>query len=359
MLQAACNAHGVPHSASAPHEWYLFILQRDDSIAYLLVYVDDIILTASTPRALHHVISSLKREFSMTDLGELHHFLGINVTPNTHGLFLCQQQYALEVLERAKMLNCKPVSTPIDTQSKLSAHDGCLLDNPTLYRSLAGALQYLTLTRPDLSYAVQQVCLFMHAPRDSHMQLVKRILRYLRGTTHFGLQLYKSSPLDLVAYNDADWAGCPDTRKSMSGFCVFLGHNLLSWSSKRQATVSRSSAEAEYRGVANCVAEACWLRQLLHELRRPPTRATLVYCDNVSASYIASNPVQHQRTKHIEIDLHFVRDRVALGDIRVLHVPSSSQFADLFTKGLPSQVFHEFRTSLNILPHGVPAEGRC
>ena len=123
----------------------------------------------------------------MSDLGELHHFLGINFTPNTQGLFLCQQQYALEVLKRAKMLNCKPVSTPIDTQSKLSTHAGRLLDNPTLYRSLADALQYLTLTRPDISYVVQQVCLFMHAPRDSHMQLIKRILRYLRGTTHYGL----------------------------------------------------------------------------------------------------------------------------------------------------------------------------
>ena len=257
------------------------------------------------------------------------------------------------------MLNCKPVSTPIDTSSKSSSQDGQLLSNPTHYRSLAGALQYLTLTRPDIAYAVQQVCLFMHAPQDTHMQLVKRILRYLQGTSHYGLQLYKSSSMDLIAYTDADWAGCPDTRRSTSGFCVFLGSNLVSWSSKRQPTISRSSAEAEYRGVANCVAESCWLRQLLHELHLPPTRATIVYCGNISASYLACNPVQHQRTKHIEIDLHFVRDRVALGEVRVLHVPSSSQFADVFTKGLPSQVFHDFRSSLNILPHGVPAEGGC
>lgn len=160
------------------------------------------------------------------------------------------------------MLNCNPISTPVDTSSKLSSQCGALVLDPTLYRSLAGALQYLTLTRSDISYAVQQLCLFMHDPRDSHWQLLKRVLRYVKGTSHYGVQFYKNSSLDLVAYSDADWAGCPDTHKSTSGFCVFLGANLISWSSKRQNTVSRSSAEAEYRAVANCVAESCWLRQL-------------------------------------------------------------------------------------------------
>ena len=199
----------------------------------------------------------------------------------------------------------------------------------------------------------------MRDPREAHLQLVKRILRYIKGTAHLGLQLYIGSSTDLVAYSDADWAGCPDTRKSTSGFCVFLGTNLVSWSSKHQPTVSRSSAEAEYRAVANCVAESVWLRQLLCELHQPPTKATIVYCDNISATYLSSNHVQHQRTKHIEIDLHFVRDRVALGEARVLHVPTSSQYADIFTKGLPTTVFQEFRTSLNIVPRHVSTAGGC
>lgn len=337
----------------------LFIRHRASTIAYLLVYVDDIILTANSPHTLHSVIAPLKSEFSMSDLGDLHHFLGINVTPNSSSLFLCQQQYTLEILERAKMLNCKPVSTHIDTSSKLSSSTGHVLSKPTKYRSLVGALQYLTLTRPNISYAVQQVCLFMHEPHDIHMQLVKRILRYLHGTSHYDIQLYKSSTSDLLAYTDVDWAGCPDTRCSMSGFCVFLGSNLISWSSKRQPTVSRSSAEVEYRGVANCVAESCWPRQLLQELQHPPRRATIVYCDNISVSYLACNPVQHQRTKHMETNLYVVRDRVALGEVCVLHVPSSSQYTDIFTKGLPSPVFHEFWSSLNVLANGVPAEGGC
>ena len=133
-----------------------------------------------------------------------------------------------------------------------------------------------------------------------------------------------------------------------SGYAVFLGDNLVSWSSKRQNTVSRSSAEAEYRAVANGVTEATWLRQLLLELHAPSRRASLVYCDNISAVYMSSNPVQHQRTKHIEIDLHFVRERVALGDVRVMHVPMSAQYADIFTKGLPTSLFQEFRSSLNV-----------
>jgi hypothetical protein len=149
----------------------------------------------------------------------------------------------------------------------------------------------LTFTRPDIAYAVQQVCLHMHDPRDSHLAAMKRILRYLRGTPDYGLLLHRSRSTDLAVYTDADWAGCPDTRRSTSGYTVFLGDNLVSWSVKRQAVVSRSSAEAEYRAVANGVAEATWLRHLLLELQAPPSRCTLIYCDNISDVYLSNNPV--------------------------------------------------------------------
>jgi hypothetical protein len=142
---------------------------------------------------------------------------------------------------------------------------------------------------------------------------MKRILRYLRGTPDFDLLLHRSSSFDLVVYTDADWVGCPDTRRSTSGYAVFLGDNLVSWSAKRQTVVSRSSAEAEYRAVANGVAEATWLRQLLHELQAPPSRCTLVYCDNISDVYLSTNPIQHQHTKHVEIDFHFSREKVVIG----------------------------------------------
>lgn len=335
----------------------LFILSRGGHMAYLLLYVDDIVLTASSTALLRDIISELSHEFAMSDLGALHHFLGISVTRTTTGLVLSQRQYAQEILGRASMSSCNSSVTPVDTGAKLSATAGSLLADPSLYRSLAGALQYLTITRPDISYAVQQVCLFMHAPREPHMQLIKRILRYIKGTLDHGLHLTKSRSDSLTAYTDADWAGCPDSRRSTSGYCVFLGDNLVSWSSKRQATISRSSAEAEYRGVANAVAETSWLRNLLLELHVPLRRATLVYCDNISAVYLSSNPVQHQRTKHVELDIHFVREKVQLGSVRVLHVPAAYQYADIFTKGLPRHLFLRFKYSLSVRPPPAPTEG--
>jgi hypothetical protein len=328
----------------------LFIYHYGGETAYLLLYVDDIVLTASSESLLHRIIASLQKEFAMKDLGVLHHFLGVTVEPRPSGLFLHQRQFTCDILERVGMTDCKSCSTPVDTQGKLSEAEGPMLGpaDSTAYRSLAGALQYLTFTRPDITYAVQQLCLYMHAPREPHMVAMKRLLRYLRGTLGYRMLLGRSSTAELIVYTDADWAGCPDTRRSTSGYAVFLGGNLVSWSSKRQPVVSRSSAEVEYRAVANGVAEAAWLRQLLAELHRPLARSTLVYCDNVSAVYLSTNLVQHQRTKHVEIDLHFVRDRVAIGDVRVLHVPTTSQFADIFTKGLPSSTFTEFRSSLTV-----------
>ncbi|GKA78617.1 ribonuclease H-like domain-containing protein [Tanacetum coccineum] len=256
------------------------------------------------------------------------------------------------------MANCNPCRTPVDTESKLG-NDSDPVSYPTLYQSLAGSHKYLTFTRPDISYVVQQVCLHMHDPREPHFSALKRILRYVRGTLDYGLKLFSSSTTSLVAYSDADWAGCPTTRRSTSGYCMFLGNNLLSWSAKRQPTLSHSSAEAEYHGVANAVAETCWLRNLLRELHTPLSFATLIYCDNVSAIYLSSNPVQHQRTKHIEIDIHLVRDLVAAGQVRVLHVPSRYQYADIFTKGLPSALFEEFRTSLSVRCHPASTAGEC
>ncbi|GJS48001.1 reverse transcriptase domain-containing protein [Tanacetum coccineum] len=211
--------------------------------------------------------------------------------------------------------------------------DGDPVYDPTLYRSLEGSLQYLTFTRPDISYAVQQ------------------------GTLNYGLQLFSSFTTDLVAYFDADWVGCPTTRRSTSGYCVFLGNNLLSWSAKRQPMLSRSSAEVEYRCVANDVTETCWLRNLLRELHTPLSSVTLIYCDNVSVVYLSCNLVQHQRTKHIEIDIHFIRDLVSAGQVRVLYVPSRYQFADIFTKGLPSTLFEEFRSSLSVWCTLAPTAG--
>lgn len=326
----------------------LFIHHQGRDVAYILLYVDDIILVTSSPALKAHLMTHLSKEFAMKDLGPLSYFLGISVQRSSDGLFLSQARYAQEILDRAKMNDCNPVLTPVDTAGKLGATSGDLLNDPTTYRSLAGALQYLTFTRPDISYAVQQICMYMHAPRTGHLHALKRILRYVKGTLNMGVMM-RASPLStLIAYTDADWAGCPDTRRSTSGYCIFFGDNLISWSSKRQSVVSRSSAEAEYRGVANVVAEICWIRNLLLELHCPIRRASLVYTDNISAIYLSCNPVQHQRTKHVEVDIHFVREKVQRGQVRVLHVPSRHNFSDIFTKGLPRVLFDDFRSSLSL-----------
>nr|GEU52714.1 ribonuclease H-like domain-containing protein [Tanacetum cinerariifolium] len=209
-----------------------------------------------------------------------------------------QKKYAMKLMGRAHMASCNPTRTPVDTEPKLGA-DGDPLSDPTLYHNLAGGLQYLTFTRPDISYAVQQGCLYMHDLREPHFLALKRILRYVRSMLDFGLELYASSTISRVAYSDVDWASCPTTRRFT-------------------------------------LAETTWLRNLLHELHMPLLSATLVYCNNASAIYLTVNHVQHHQTKHIEIDIHFVRDMVARGHVRVLHVPSRYQYADIFTKGLPS-----------------------
>nr|GEW49766.1 ribonuclease H-like domain-containing protein [Tanacetum cinerariifolium] len=194
------------------------------------------------------------------------------------------------------------------------------------------------------------VCLYMHNSREPHFVARKRILRYVRGTVGFSLQLYALATTSLVGYIDVDWAGCPSTRRSTSGYCVFLGDNLLYWSFKCQHTLSRFSAEVEYRDVANVVAKTAWLRNLPRELHSPLSTATLIYCDNVSVFYMSVNPVQCQRTKHIKINIHFIRDMVTVGQVRVFHVHSRYQYADIFTKGLPSALIEEFRSSLSVYP---------
>jgi hypothetical protein len=211
----------------------LFVFQRGSDTTYLLLYVDDIVLTASSPALLRWIISALQQEFSMKDLGVLHHFIGMHVQPSGDGLLLSQKQYMVELLDRAGMLECKPCLTPVDTNPKVAAADGVPVTDASDFRSLAGALQWLTFTRPDITYVVQQVCLHMHDPREPHLAALKRILRYIRSTLALGLLLRPSTGTYLVVYTDADWAGCLDTRRSTSGYAIFLGDNLISWSSKR------------------------------------------------------------------------------------------------------------------------------
>ena len=305
---------------------------------FVLIYVDDIIVASSSNEATNALLKDLE-DFALKDLGHLHYFLGIEVKRLDDGLVLSQKRYAAEVLRRAGMEKSKAVDTPLAVSEKLSATEGTSLgtDDSTRYRSLVGALQYLTLTRPDISYAVNKVCQYLHAPTTVHWSAVKRILRYIRGTLNMGLKIRKSNSMLVSAFSDADWAGCVDDRRSTGGFAVFLGDNLISWTARKQPTVSRSSTEAEYKALANATAEMVWIQKLLAELRVPHPSMARLWCDNLGATYLSANLVFHARAEHIEIDYHFVKERVTNERLQIRPISSRDQIADGFTKVLSTQ----------------------
>ena len=329
----------------------LFVYQQGDIHIYMLIYVDDIIVASSSSRAVEELVKSLREEFAIKDLGNLHYFLGIEVKREEDGLVLLQSKYASDVLARVGMTSCKMVTSPMSSTEKLVQGEGEELSgtDATKYRSTVGALQYLTLTRPDLSFAVNRVCQYMQTPTDQHWSAVKRILRYLKHTLNVGLHIRKSASTHISAFSDADWAGSPDDRKSTSGFAVFLGSNLVSWSSRKQPTVARSSTEAEYKALANATAEIIWLQSLLGELGVYQSRAPTLWCDNLGATYLSANLVFHARTKHIEIDFHFVRERVARKALEVQFVPTQDQLADGLTKPVNAQQLRRLRYNLNLI----------
>jgi hypothetical protein len=325
----------------------LFIYKTHTVIAYLLLYVDDIVLTSNTPSFLDHLIQQLSTVFDLKDLGNLHYFLGLQVSRTATSLFIRQTKYAQDLLKRHNMLDCKAAPSPCCPNTRLSLHDGDPLPDPHGYRSMVGALHYLTFTRPDISFAVHQVCQYMSAPTSTHLAAAKRVLRYIRGTLHHGIE-FTPGPLTLSAYTDADWAGDPDDRRSTSGFLIYLGSNAITWSAKKQPTVSRSSTESEYRALAFASAELCWIRTLLKDLGIYIHDPPILWCDNVSALAIASNPVFHARTKHIEVDFHFVRERVLRKDLVVKFVSTVDQLADIFTKSLSTHRFLDLRNNLTV-----------
>jgi hypothetical protein len=293
----------------------------------------------------------------LRDLGKLSYFLGIEVTYHDGSMTLSQSKYISDLLHRTAMFDTKPAHILGAVGKNLSKFDGDPLTDVTQYRSVVGALQYLTMTRPDIAFAVNKACQFMQQPTSAHWLSVKQILRYLKGTLHDGLLLSPSSHLTLEGFSDADWGGQPDDRRSTSGYLVYLGGNLVSWSSSKQKVVSRSSAESEYRGLAFATAEMIWMQALLQELCVSIPAIPLLWYDNISAYHMAKNPVFHARTKHIEIDLHFIRDQVTRGKLQLQFIPTEEQPADLLTKNLTSSKFLSLKTQLCIIPRPFHLRG--
>ena len=340
----------------------LFIRHSDNGMVALLLYVDDIVITGSDSKGMHEVISELSLVFDMKDLGFLSYFLGLEVLKTKNGLFLCQTKYAKDLLIKTGMDTIRACNSPCLPHCQMTKDQGVLLADPTSYRSIVGALQYLTFTRPDIAYAVNTVCQFMTAPTDVHFAAVKRILRYLQGSIHKGLSYSSTGGLNnavnIKAYCDADWAGEVIQRRSTTGFVVYLGLCPISWQSKKQGSVSRSSTESEYRSLANTAAEISWIRHLLCDLKIRVPSTPLLKCDNLSALALASNPVFHSRIKHLDNDFHFVRERVQRNDLQLEYVPTTEQTADILTKGLPSPLFHSHCVNLRLATL-AEVEGGC
>jgi hypothetical protein len=315
---------------------------------YVLVYVDDLIISGNNHKEIESFKSYLSTCFHMKDLGHLKYFLGIEVARNSNGIFLCQRKYSLDIITETGLLGAKPVGFPLDQDHHLPLATGSPLPNPERYRRLVGRLVYLTVTRHDLSYSVHMLAQFMQKPLQEHWNAALRVVRYLKGNPSQGIFLQADSDLQLYAWCDSDWASCPLTRRSLTGWIIFLGNSPISWKTKKQHVVSRSSAEAEYRSMATTLCELKWLKALLVSLGIDHSPPMKIYCDSQAALHIAANPVFHERTKHIEADCHFVRDELLKGNISTQHVSTHTQLADIFTKALGKQQFDYFLGKLGI-----------
>ena len=326
-------------------------------LTIVAVYVDDILVTGSDLAAILLLKQHLHSTFGIKDLGPLHYFLGFEVTYLPTGISLSQRKFTADLLQDTGFHTSKPAATPLPLHCRLTPEDGDLLPDPSFYRALVGKLNFLTHTRPDLSYVVQCLSQFMQVPRTTHLLALHHTMRYLNGTAGQGILLKAAGPPSLQAFSDSDWASCPFTRRSVTGYMILLGSSPISWKSKKQSTVSKSSAEAEYRAMSQAAAEITWLVRLLSELGVCQTQPVTLHCDSQSALQIARNPVFHERTKHIEIDCHFNWDKVLEGLLQLTYLPTSLQLADILTKILPSPRHHELMFKLGMVhPSASPSQ---
>ncbi|KAJ9557114.1 hypothetical protein OSB04_011728 [Centaurea solstitialis] len=317
----------------------LFLKKEGDDLLLVQIYVDDIIFGSTNPELCTKFSKIMETEFEMSMMGELNFFLGIQVKQNPDGIFINQSKYIKDMLKKFNMTDCSPIKTPMPTGNLLGPDLAGKSVDQKIYRSMIGSLLYLTATRPDIMFATCFCARFQANPKESHLAAVKRILRYLKGTPELGLWYPKDSSFELISFTDLDYGGCKLDRKSTSGSCQFLGDKLVSWTSKKQNCVSTSTAEAEYVAAASCCSQVLWMKtQLLdygYKLKRVP-----IYCDLESAIAITSNPVQHSKTKHIDIQYHFIKDNVEKGNIEMFFVQTNYQLADIFTKPLDEKRFN-------------------
>ena len=326
----------------------LFTKTKGVDLIIVQIYVDDIIFGSTNVSLCEEFSKCMHSEFEMSMMGELNYFLGLQIKQTKEGIFINQAKYVKDLLKKFDFEGMKPLSTPMSSSIKIDKDENGKAVDITKYRGMIGSLLYLTASRPDIMYSVCLCARYQSNPKESHLNAVKRIFRYLSGTKNLGLWYPKGTHIDLFSYTDADWAGCTIDRKSTSGTCHFLGFALVSWFSKKQNSVALSTAEAEYISAASCCAQVLWMKQTLLDLGLSYDHVPIM-CDNTSAINLSKNPVLHSRTKHIEIRHHFLRDHVQKGDITLEFISTNNQIADILTKPLALERFASLRRGLGLL----------
>lgn len=326
----------------------VFISIKDDDIAILAIYVDDGIVIGNSEEIIDSVISHLQREFEVKTI-KLGCFLGIEIQHLPNGsIFVNQEAYARKVLEKFSMSECNALAIPADPNQVLEKFDNCEQVNYP-YRQLVGSLMYLAIgTRPDIAYAVSNVSRYLEKPTQVHVNAAKRILRYIKGTIRHGILYNCHSEHRIVGYSDADFAGDIQTRRSTSGFALLIANGAVSWGSQLQRSVSISTMESEYVSASEATRELIWLDRLANELVQDQFEVPILYVDNQSAIRLAKNPINHKRSKHIDVKYHFIREKVNEGMITLEDIRSEEQIADVLTKAIPKKKFQELRSKLGM-----------
>ncbi|KAI3827948.1 hypothetical protein L1987_02037 [Smallanthus sonchifolius] len=326
----------------------LFIKNEGGEILLDQIYVDDIIFGSTRKKLCKDFEILMHSKFEMSSMGELNFFLGLQVKQVSNGIFISQSKYVKSILERFRMADCSAARTPMQVYHQLTPDKDSQDTDQHQYRAMIGSLMYLIASRPDIMFAVCLCARFQAAPKVSHLQAVKRIIRYLKGAPRLGLWYSKNDNFNLYAYTDSDYGGCNLDKKSTSGGCQFLGGRLISWQCKKQTCVSTSTAEAEYIAASSCCAQVIWIQNQMLDYRMS-FMATPIHIDNMSAISITNNPVQHSKTKHIDIRYHFIRDQAEKKRIILTKVHTNEQYVDLFTKPFDEARFRYLVESIGMM----------
>lgn len=335
--------------SKCPYEQAVYTKKEGPEVLIIGVYVDDLLVTGTNISNIQKFKRQMGEEFDMTDLGKLSHYLGMEVSQQLGYIELKQESYAKKLLVRAGMAECRSAKYPMETSIQLDKDEKGKAVDATQFKSIVGGLRYLVHTRPDIAYAVGIVSRYMERPTVLHQAAVKRILRYIKGTTNYGLIYSKGTGNHLLeGYSDSDLAGNTEDRRSTGAMAFYLNDNLITWVSQKQRCVALSSCEAEFMAATAAACQAVWLRNLLIQITGVTHGPVIIYVDNKSAIDLAKNPVFHGRSKHIDIRYHFIRECVGRGEIEVKYVSSNEQRADVLTKAMATVKFEQMRALLGI-----------